>query len=83
MFIAQDTFCSYISTLQDTEILPNSDDSTRQMNSLIAWFTYAGETFRVPLSILHLPPTEGSMNLIDVQAKCNDLFIRRCLIRPQ
>ena len=38
----------------------------------------AGEIFRVPLSTMHLPPTEGGAKIVDVQAKCHVLFLSRC-----
>jgi hypothetical protein len=66
-----------------TQILPVTEDYTRQINTVIAWFIWAGETFRVPMSTLYFPPADGGANLIDVRAKCRALFLCRCIIRLQ
>jgi hypothetical protein len=66
-----------------TQLLPTSEDYTRQRNSVIAWFIWAQETCRVRLSALYIPSTEDGTNLIEVQAKYHALFICRYLIRLQ
>jgi len=59
------------------QIFPITSDSMRKLNTLISWFIWCGEIFRVPLSTLQRGRDIGGWDLVSMWAKCMALFIYR------
>jgi hypothetical protein len=53
------------------------DDSVRQLNTTISWHIWKWEMFRVPLFTLQWTKEEGGWELINLTAKCLELFLYR------
>jgi hypothetical protein len=50
------------------------------LNTYISWFIWKGGTFRVLLSTIQLKKAVGGWRLINVEAKCLELFLSRMRI---
>ena len=66
-----------------TQIFPPTPNHVRQINSVIAWYIWKGEIFRVPLSTLQREKTDGDWGLITVDAKCRALFLHHLQMQYQ
>jgi hypothetical protein len=49
----------------------------RQLNTAIAWYTWHGDIFKVPMSTLQRPKREGGWDLIHIATKSRDLYYHR------
>jgi hypothetical protein len=61
------------------QIFPVHYTHIRQINSILAWYLWRGEIFRVPLSTLHRDKRYGGWGLVDFAAKSRTLFLCRLL----
>jgi hypothetical protein len=59
------------------QILPAPSVQIRQIVSAVAWFSWQGDIFRVPLSTLQKKKKEGDWSLTDVETKCRALLLYR------
>jgi hypothetical protein len=56
------------------QVLPIPEDSTRQINTIIAWHLWRGEIFRKPLYKLQQNKRHGECGLLNVAPKGRALF---------
>jgi len=59
------------------QILPLPANCVRQINTVITWYLWRGDIFRVPLSTLQLPKQKGGWGLLNIDAKCKALYFHR------
>jgi CHAT domain-containing protein len=59
------------------QISPPPDECVRQLNSTSACFLWKGDLFRIPLSTLYRPKTEGGWDLINISTKFRALLLLR------
>ena len=57
------------------QIYPLPDKCVRRLNTMISWYVWRGEIFRVPLSTLQRRKDEGRWDLIHLAAKSSALFL--------
>ena len=59
------------------QIIPAPAAYTQKLTTATAWYVWQGETFRVPMSTLQKPTSQGGWGLIDISVKCRTLLLRR------
>lgn len=59
------------------QVLPPTQEATRQITAVVTRYLWKGNIFRVPVSILYNEPQAGGLGLVDLQAKCLTLLITR------
>ena len=65
------------------QILPPPETCTRELKTAISRYLGRGETFRVPLTTLQKPKTQGEWTIRDVTLKCQALLLRRVWLQSQ
>jgi hypothetical protein len=59
------------------QIFPPPVDTVAQINTVLSWFLWKGNIFRVPLSTLYRTTHGGGWALIHMDAKCRTLLMCR------
>ena len=62
-----------------TQTFPLPTDIVRQLKTVLSWFLWEGEIFRVLLSTLELPEEEGGRGLINIVTK----YMTLCMLRME
>jgi endonuclease/exonuclease/phosphatase family metal-dependent hydrolase len=63
------------------QMMPLPITYERQINTIINWFVWKGEIFKVPISTLQKPKKEGGWDLVNVAAKSRMLYYHRTMMQ--
>jgi hypothetical protein len=59
------------------QLLPITDDQANQILTIIIQYIWRGSIFRVPITTLYKKATEGGLDMINIKAKCDALYLLR------
>jgi hypothetical protein len=59
------------------QIIPPTNRHTQQLTTICTWFLWKGTTFRVPITTLQRPLSQGGWNVPDIAIKCQALLLGR------
>jgi hypothetical protein len=59
------------------QIIPPTKRHTQQLTTICTWFIWKGTTFRVPLTTLQRPLSQGGWNVPNIALKCQALLLGR------
>jgi hypothetical protein len=59
------------------QIIPHKKRHTQQLTTICTWFLWKGTTFRVPITTLQRPLSQGGCNIPDIALKCQVLLVGR------
>ena len=63
------------------QVFPAHKTCTRQLSTAIAWYIWKDTTFRLPMSTLHRPKRLWGWGVLDIEVKCQALFLGRIWIQ--